>query len=192
MLLGRRSESEFLDELLVAAREGHGRALVVHGEPGIGKTALLEYAIAVAHDFRVLRTVGNVAEMGLPFAALNQLCSPGLETLNCLPEPQRDALGVALGLVAGAAPDRLLVGLALLSLLSQLTSEQPLLCVVDDTQWLDRESAQAFAFVARRLETERIALVFGARSAPSEVRGLPELLVEGLHPSAARDLLQSA
>jgi DNA-binding CsgD family transcriptional regulator len=191
MLLGRRSESGFLDELLVAAREGHGRALVVHGEPGIGKTALLEYAMAVAPDFGVLRTVGNEAEMGVPFAALSQLCSPGLETLDRLPEPQRDALGVALGLVAGAAPDRLLVGLALLSLLSQLTSERPLLCVVDDAQWLDRESAQAFAFVARRLETERIALVFGARSVPTEVRGLPELLVEGLDPSAARDLLQS-
>jgi MoxR-like ATPase len=93
MLVGRRSESEFLDELLVAAREGYGRALVVHGEPGIGKTALLEYAIAAANDFRVLRTVGNEAEMALPFAALNQLCSPGLEGVDRLPEPQRHALG---------------------------------------------------------------------------------------------------
>ena len=191
MLVGRRTECGALDRLMRAARGGHGDAIVVHGEPGIGKTALLDYAVASANGFQVLRTVGNEAERELPFAALQLLCAPGLEKVEQLPEPQRHALQVAFGLVTGVAPDRLLVGLASLSLFSQLATERPLLCVVDDTQWLDRESARALTFVARRLATEPIAFVFGARTVTDEVRGLPELVVEGLDPSAAMGLLRS-
>src|SRR3954465_8192138 len=130
-LIGRATEREALGELLDAVRHGRGRAVVVHGEPGIGKTALLEYTIASARDFQVLRTIGNEAERELPFAALQQLCAPGLADLSQLPEPQRDALRVTFGLASGAAPDRLLVGLAVLSLLSQLATARPLLCVID-------------------------------------------------------------
>ncbi|MEA2532531.1 MAG: hypothetical protein QOJ93_342 [Actinomycetota bacterium] len=191
MLLGRRRECEVLDRLLGAARHGHGEAIVVHGEPGIGKTALLEYAVGAAQDVRVLRTLGNEAEMELPFAALQQLCAPVLAGLDQLPEPQGDALRVAFGLMTGDPPDRLLVGLAVLSLLSRLAAERPLLCVVDDTQWLDRQSAQAFAFVARRLAAEPIAFVFGARIVTDEVRGLSELVVEGLGEADALALLRS-
>jgi DNA-binding CsgD family transcriptional regulator len=190
-LLGRIRECEAIDRLLAAARDSQGEAIVVHGEPGMGKTALLEYATASAQSFQVLRAVGNEAEMALPFAALQQLCSPCLASVEQLSEPQRDALQVAFGLVTGLAPDRLLVGLAVLSLLSELGSERPLLCVVDDTQWLDRESAQAFAFVARRLVTERIAFIFATRIVTDEVRGLPELIVEGLGDVAATTLLRS-
>ena len=191
MLLGRRRECEVLDRLLAAARDGHGGALVVHGEAGIGKSALLEYAEGAARGFQVLRAVGNEAERELPFAALHQLCAAGLAQLDGLPDPQRDALRVAFGLLAGPAPDRLLVGLATLSLFSQVAGAQPVLCVVDDTQWLDRQSAQALAFVARRLETEPAAFLFGARDVPDEVRGLPELVVEGLVEADAVALLRS-
>jgi DNA-binding CsgD family transcriptional regulator len=190
-LLGREVECEVIDRLLSAACDTQGRAIVMHGEPGIGKTALLEYATTRARDFQLLRAVGNEAEMALPFAALQQFCSPCLANLETLPEPQRDALQVAFGLNGGAAPDRLLVGLAVLSLLSHLGTERPLLGVIDDTQWLDRESAQAFAFVARRLVNERIALIFGTRSITDEVRGLPELTIEGLGEGAASTLLRS-
>jgi len=190
-LLGRKRDCEVIDRLLRAARDSQGEAIVVHGEPGIGKTALLEYATAGAQGFQVLRAVGNEAEMALPFAALQQFCSPFLARLEQLPEPQRDALQVAFGLITGIAPDRLLVGLAVLSLLSQLGTERPLLCVVDDTQWLDRESARALSFVARRSATERIAFVFATRSITDEVRGLPELIVEGLGDVAATTLLRS-
>src|SRR5579864_6252871 len=176
MLLGRRGECEVLDRLIAAAREGKGGAVVVHGEPGIGKTALLDYAIEAAKGFKVLRSVGSEAEMELPFAALQQLCAPSLANIAQLPEPQRVALGVALGLVVGATPDRLFVGLAVLSLLSGLAADRPTLCVVDDAQWLDTASEQTMAFVARRLATERIVFVFGARSVPRELEGLPELV----------------
>jgi DNA-binding CsgD family transcriptional regulator len=191
MLFGRRRECEVLDRALAAARGGHGEAIVMHGEPGVGKSALLEYAIAAAQGFQALRTVGNEAERELPFAALQQLCAPGVASLEQLPEPQRDALRVAFGLTTGAAPDRLLVGLAALSLLSQLAAERPLLCVVDDAQWLDRQSAQACAFVARRSVTEPIAFMFGARGVTDEIRGLPEFIIEGLGESAAMALLRS-
>ncbi len=191
MLLGRQRERDVLDRLLVAARGGHGGAIVVLGEPGIGKTALIEQAVASAEDFRVFRTAGQAGEMELAFAALQQLCAPGIDQLQRLPEPQRDALGVVFGLRTGDPPDRLLVALAVLTLLSELAAERPLLCVVDDAQWLDRASAQAIAFVARRLATEPVAFVFGARVLPDEVRGLPELVVRGLGNGDARALFES-
>ena len=191
MLLGRQRERGVLDRLLVAARDGHGGAIIVLGEPGIGKTALIERAVTSAQDFRVLRTAGQEAEMELAFAALLQLCAPGLDRLERLPELQRDALGVVFGLRTGDPPDRLLVALAVLTLLSEMAAGRPLLCVVDDAQWLDRASAQAVAFVARRLATEAVAFVFGARELPDELQGLPEMVVEGLGDGDARALFGS-
>jgi len=191
MLLGRQHECDVLDRVLGAARRRHGGGVVVVGEPGIGKTALIDYAIEAAEGFQVLRTIGIEAERELPFAALHQVTAPCLSGLEHLPEPQRDALRVAFGLDAGVAPDRLLVGLAVLNLLAHNAVEQPMLCVVDDAQWLDRESAQALAFVARRLATEPILFVFGARAVTDEVRGLPEMIVEGLDAPASAELLRS-
>jgi DNA-binding CsgD family transcriptional regulator len=191
VLFGRRRERGVLDRLLVGARDGHGGAIAVLGEPGIGKTALIEQAVASAQDFRVLRTAGQEGETELAYAALVQLCAPGLDRLARLPVPQSDAMRVAFGLCTGDPPDRLLVALALLSLLSDMAAERPLLCVVDDAQWLDRASAQAVAFVARRLATEAVAFVFGAREVPDELRGLPEMVVEGLGDGDARALFGS-
>jgi hypothetical protein len=153
-LLGRERERAALDRLLEAARASHGGVLVVHGEPGVGKTALLEYAVEAGQGFRVARTSGVEAEMELPFAAAQQLCSPFVELMERLPEPQRDALRVAFGLAAGQPPNPFLVGLAVLGLLSEAAEEAPLLAVVDDAQWLDRASARALGFVARRLLAE--------------------------------------
>ena len=191
MLLGRQRERGVLDRLLVGARDGHGGAIVVLGEPGIGKTALIEQAVTSAQDFRVLRTAGQEGESELAYAALVQLCAPGLDRLVRLPAPQRDAMRVAFGLCTGDPPDRLLVALALLTLLSEMAAERPLLCVVDDAQWLDRASAQAVAFVARRLATEAVAFLFGAREVPDGLRGLPEMVVEGLGDGDARALFGS-
>ncbi|HWX95346.1 MAG TPA: AAA family ATPase [Solirubrobacteraceae bacterium] len=191
MLLGRRSECEALDSLLAAVRGGHSGALVVRGEPGVGKTALLERAIESAPDLTVVRAVGVESEMELAFAALHQLCAPMLDRLERLPRPQRDALRSVFGLGAAEVPDRFLVGLAVLGLLSEVGEEHPLLCVVDDAQWLDRASAQALGFVARRLVAESVGLVFAARDPSEEFRGLPELVVEGLRDGDARDLLDS-
>src|SRR6202453_143797 len=154
-------------------------------------SALLEWAVGSAAGLRVVRVAGVESERELAFAALQQLCAPMLEKLEGLPDPQREALGVAFGLTTGAALDRFLVGLAALSLLSEAAGQQPLLCVVDDAQWLDRASAQALAFVARRLLAELIALMFAIHEPGEEFRGLPELLVEGLGGSAARELLGS-
>jgi DNA-binding CsgD family transcriptional regulator len=190
-LLGRAAECTKLDQLLDGARNGRGEAIVIHGEPGIGKTALLEYTIASAPDFQVLRTIGNEAECELALAGLQQLCAPRIADLAQLPEPQRDALRVAFGLASGGMPDRLLVGLAALSLLSQLAKDRPLLCVVDDTQWLDRESVQAFAFVARRLATETIAFAFGTRTTTDVMRGLPTFEVAELDRASSLALLRS-
>ena len=189
MLLDRLSERAELSQLLDAARAGRSGVLVVRGEPGIGKTALLEHAIESAAGLRVARVAGVESEMELPFGALQQLCAPMLDHLEDLPDPQRDALDVAFGLKAGAAPDRFLVGLAALSLLSEVAEQQPLLCVIDDAQWLDRASAQALAFVARRLLAEPVALLFATREPCEEHRGLPELIVGGLRDSDARELL---
>ncbi|HUE29043.1 MAG TPA: ATP-binding protein, partial [Solirubrobacteraceae bacterium] len=187
----RRSERDVLDRLLDAVRSGQSQALVVSGEAGIGKTALLESAISSASGFRVMRAVGVESEMELAFAALQQLCAPLLDRLDRLPTPQQDALSVAFGVRAGDAPDRFLVGLAVLSLLAEATEEQPLLCVVDDAQWLDRASAQALAFVARRLLAESVALVFSTRDPGDELVGLPRLSVDGLREADARALLDS-
>ena len=175
-----------------AARAGRSGVLVVRGAPGIGKTALLEDAIESASGFRVARTAGVESEMELAFAALHQLCAPMLDRVDRLPGPQRDALGVAFGLSAGDVPDRFLVGLAALSLLSEVAAEQPLLCVVDDAHWLDLVSAQVLGFVARRLLADPVALVVAVREPGAEFSGLPELLVEGLRLGDARELLGSA
>jgi RNA polymerase sigma factor (sigma-70 family) len=191
-LLGRSRERELLDRLLEAAGSGEGGVLVVYGEPGVGKTALLDYSVEAARTFRVLRTVGVEREMELPYAALQQLCSAILELNERLPPPQRDALAVAFGMSAGRAPNPFLVGLAVLGLLSEAAEEQPVLCAVDDAQWLDRASAGALAFVARRLLAEKIALLFAAREKGDTLAGLPDLQVEGLDARNARALLESA
>src|SRR6266550_704332 len=191
-LLGRQREREVLGRLLNAALGGDGGVLVVYGEPGVGKTALLEWTVEEGRQFRVLRAVGVEGEMELPFAALQQLCSPVLDRSERLPDPQRDALSVAFGLSAAQAPNPFLVGLAALGLLSEAAEERPLLCVVDDAQWLDRASARALAFVARRLLAERIALVFAAREPAEALAGLPELHVSPLGHRDARMVLESA
>src|SRR6202022_1518686 len=154
--------------------------LMLRGEAGVGKTALLEYATASASALRVIRVAGMESEMELAFAGLHQLCAPMLNRLERVPGPQRGALETTFGLSAGAVPDRFLVGLAVLSLLSEVAEERPLLCVIDDAQWLDRASAAALAFVARRLLAERVALVFATREPSGELYGLPDLLVQGL------------
>src|SRR4051794_17846762 len=190
-LLGREVERAALERLLEEVRSGHSAALVVHGEPGVGKSALLECAVEAAPDFRVARTVGVDGEMEFAFAALQRLCAPFLELLARLPPPQRDALAVAFGLSEGPSPNPFLVGLAVLGLLSEAAEAQPLLGVIDDAQWLDRASARALAFIARRLLAERIALVFAARAPGDTTGGLPELDVAPLGHRDARALLES-
>ena len=191
MLLDRLAERAALGGLLDAARAGQSGALVLRGDPGVGKTALLDYVIGSAAGLRVARVAGVESEMELAFAALQLLCAPMLDGLERLPDPQRGALGVAFGLRAGAVPDRFLVGLATLSLLSEVAEQQPLLCVIDDAQWLDQASAQALGFVARRLLAEPVALVIATREPGKEFSGLPELLVRGLRDNDARELLSS-
>jgi DNA-binding CsgD family transcriptional regulator len=188
---GRRAERTVIDRLIEALRAGESRALVVVGEPGIGKTALLEYAAGRASGCRVVRTAGVQSEMELAFAGLQQLCAPMLDRVDGLPVPQRDAMRTAFGLSAGPAPDRFLVGLAVLSLLSEVAEERPLVCLVDDEQWLDRASAQVLGFVARRLAAESVGLVFAARVPDTELAALPELAVGGLRETEARVLLDS-
>jgi DNA-binding CsgD family transcriptional regulator len=190
-LLGREREREVLDRLLESARGGRGGVLVLVGEPGVGKTALLDYAVGAGGQFRVARCVGVEGEMELAFAALHQLCLPFLELIEHLPQPQREALAVAFGLSAGSAPDPFLVGLAVLGLLSEAAEEQPLLCVVDDAQWLDSASARALVFVARRVLAERLALLFATRELGDALAGLPELHADPLRRRDARALLKS-
>jgi DNA-binding CsgD family transcriptional regulator len=191
VLLNRQAERAALSRLLDGVRAGHSGVLVVRGAPGIGKTALIEDAIESATEFRVARTVGVESEMELAFAALHQVCAPMLDRVDRLPDPQRDALEVAFGRRAGSVPDRFLVGLAALNLLAEVAAERPLLCVVDDAQWLDRVSAQVLGFVARRLLAEPVALVVAAREPGEQFRGLPALLVEGLRTGEARELLRA-
>jgi DNA-binding CsgD family transcriptional regulator len=190
-LVGREQEQRALDELLEALRGGKSRALVVHGQPGVGKTALLEYLSETASDCQVVGIAGIEAEMEMPLAALHQLCAPMLGHLDRLPAPQRQALEVTFGLDTGPVPDRLVVGLAVLGLLSEVAAERPLVTLVDDAQWLDRASAQIVAFVARRLGAESIGIVIGTRSLSPELAGLPELVVDGLTEDDARTLLVS-
>jgi DNA-binding CsgD family transcriptional regulator len=192
-LLGRRGECETLDRLLQSVRSGQSEVLVLRGEPGIGKTALLEYVVEQASGWRVARAAGVQSEMELPFAGLHQLCGPMLDRLGELASPQRAALREAFGLEQGSAPDRFLVALAVLSLLADAAEERPLACVIDDAQWLDRASRQALAFVARRLLAERIAMVFAVRepSDGDELAGLPVLVVDGLGDHDARTVLAS-
>src|SRR5512133_3202101 len=190
-LRGRRPECDVLDRLLDAIRAGQSRALVVRGEPGVGKTALLDYLVEHASGCRVARVAGVQSEMELAFAGLHQLLTPMLDRLPRLPAPQRAALRTAFGLGPGSAPDRFLVGLAALNLLADVADEQPLLCLVDDQQWLDHASARVLGFVARRLAAESVGLVFAARVAGEELAGLPELVVEGLGEADARALLEA-
>jgi DNA-binding CsgD family transcriptional regulator len=191
-LQGRVSECALLDDVIAALRAGESRTLLIHGEAGIGKTALLNYAVASAADMRVLRAAGVESEMELAFASLHQLCAPLLEAVEHLPPPQRGALEVAFGQTAGPAPDRFLVGLAVLTLLSGAAEERPLLCIVDDAQWLDEVSAKTLAFVARRLLAEPVGLLLAARAPAGDLRGLPELQVLGLRNGDARALLRSS
>ena len=194
MLTGRAAECGSVDRLLEATRAGHSRTLVVRGEVGIGKSALLEYARERASGFRVLRVGGVESEMELAYAGLHQLCTPMLDRLERLPVPQRESLQTAFGLTPGTPPDRFFVGLAVLSLLADAADESPLLCLVDDAQWLDHASAQALAFVARRLDAEPVAVVVGARdsSEADEFAGVPELRLHSLADPDARSLLASA
>ena len=191
-LTGRRGERGVLDELINAVRAGGSRVLVVLGEPGVGKSALLDYLAGHAPGCRVLRAAGVQSEMELAFAGLHQLLAPVLDRVDRLPGPQREALQTAFGVSAGPVPGRFLVGLAVLGLVSEVASERPLVCVVDDEQWLDRASVQALGFVARRLAAEPVGLVFAARAAGAELAGLPELAVEGLGAADARTLLDAA
>jgi DNA-binding CsgD family transcriptional regulator len=194
-LTDRLDERGVLDRLVEAVRAGESRVLVLRGEPGIGKTTLLDYVDYAGRrstDCRIARVTGVQPEMELAFAGLHQLCAPLLGRLDRLPEPQRDALRTAFGISAGPAPDRFLVGLAVLGLLSEVAGERPLLCLVDDEQWLDRTSAQALGFVARRLAAEPVGLVFAARVPSADLAGLPGIVVEGLREADARALLDSA
>jgi DNA-binding CsgD family transcriptional regulator len=193
LLRGRRDECAVLARLLDGARAGRSGALVLEGEAGVGKTALLEYAVASASasNLTILGAVGVESEMELAFAALHQLCGPVLDRMERLPVPQRDALLTTFGLRTGPVPDRFLVGLAVLSLISEVADENPLVCVVDDAQWLDRASAQCVAFVARRLLAESVVMLFAAREQSDLLRGLPGLVVEGLRAADARSLLAS-
>src|SRR5262245_38675063 len=192
-LLGRRSELAALDTLVAAVTAGESQALVVRGHPGVGKSALLEYVERRATGCRILRAAGVESEMELAFAGLHQLCGPLLGGLERLPAPQRGALATAFGLQAGEAPDRFLVSLAALSLLGNSAEERPLVCLLDDAQWLDRASLQVLGFVARRVLAESVALVFASRrlSDDSELKGLPELVLGGLTNDDARTLLRS-
>src|SRR5580704_16787291 len=168
-LMDRQAERGVLDQLINAVQAGGSRVLVVRGEPGVGKSALLDYLAGRAAGSRVVRAAGVESEMELAFAGLHQLLAPLLDRADALPVPQRDALNTAFGVSTGPVPDHFLVGLAVLGLLSEVAGERPLVCVVDDEQWLDRASVQALGFAA-----------------------LPELVVEGLPEEDARALLESA
>ena len=195
MLVGRRAEHEAVDGLLARAPEGRSGVLLVRGEAGIGKTALLQHvrAAAAGSGFRIVDAVGVESEAEFAFAGLHRLCGPLLERAGALPEPQQAALGVALGMRAGPAPDRFLVGLAVLTLLAEVAEDGPLLGLVDDAQWLDQASAQVLAFVARRVAAERVVLVFALRDPGDHpLVGLPELRLDGLGDADARALLAGA
>ena len=194
VLRGRHDECEALDDLLRGARAGRSAALVLCGDPGIGKTALLDHLAGRSSGCRVLRVSGVESEMELAYAGLHQLCSPLLGRLDALPAPQAEALGTSFGLRQGSPPDRLLIGLAVLTLLSDSATEQPLVCLVDDAQWLDRASLQSLTFVARRLAAESVVMVFAVRTGEDDRTwaGLPQLTMRGLSKSDAEAVLDSA
>jgi hypothetical protein len=190
-LLGRRSECEALDRLLTDVVSGTSRVMVLRGDAGVGKSELLGYLSKKVAGWRVATAVGVESEMELAYSGLHQLCGPLLDHLDRLPVPQREALATVFGLGVGPPPDRFLVGLATLSLLADAAEQQPLVCIVDDAQWLDQASAQILAFVGRRLLAERVALVCSARTGSGDevLAGLPELSIQGLGDSDARALL---
>src|SRR3954454_18680562 len=193
VLRGRSSECAALDRLLDGGRDGHSGVLVIRGEAGVGKSALLGHVTRQARGFRLAQVEGVEAEMELPFAGLHQLCAPMLDHLDALPQHQRAALGIALGLEGGAAPDRFLVALGALGLLTAGAEEEPLLCVIDDAQWLDASTREVLGFAARRLAADPVVVVFAVRDplpAP-ELAGLPELELTGLADDDAHGLLSA-
>ncbi|GAA1518909.1 AAA family ATPase [Kribbella lupini] len=190
-LVDRETERAALDSMVAAVRDGESRVLVVQGAPGVGKSALMGYAEQTATGIRVLRAGGIESEMELAFAALHQLCLPLLDRMAVVPGPRREALETVFRLRTGTPPDPFLVGLAVLDLLSDASEGQPLLCLIDDAQWLDQASAQVLGFVARRLLAESIGMLFGAREPSPELRGLPTLEVTGLREADAHTLLNS-
>ncbi|MFL6179747.1 MAG: AAA family ATPase, partial [Actinomycetes bacterium] len=191
-LRGRASECEALRGLISTVQSGSSQVLVLRGEAGVGKTSLLEYVSELASGLRRVQVAGVESDMELAFAGLQQLCAPLLQHLEELPKPQREALNVAFGRGVGATPDRFMVGLAVLSLIAAAADDQPLLCIIDDAQWLDQVSVQTLAFVARRLLAEPVAFVFTARDTGAEaLAGLPELVIGGLSAGDARELLES-
>jgi DNA-binding CsgD family transcriptional regulator len=191
VLVGRDDETAQLDQLVGDVRSGNSRALVLHGEAGVGKSALLDHVERVSQGCEIVRASGVQSEMELPFAALHQLCRPMLDQLDALPEPQRSALATVFGLSPGAPPDRFLVGLATLGLFAEAAASQPLLCLVDDHQWLDQATRQVLGFVARRLGAESVGFVFAARELDEDLSGLTHLLIAGLDDHHARALLDS-
>jgi hypothetical protein len=192
-LFGRRSECVMLDAVVAGARAGQSQVLVVRGEAGIGKSALLDYVETHADGCHIVRLAGIEAEMELAYAGLHQFCAPFLDRLDRLPDPQRIALSTAFGLIGGDTPDRFMVGLAVLDLLADHAEERPLICLIDDAQWLDHVSAQTVAFVARRLAAERIAVVVAMREQSDlhDFVGLPELTIKGLIATDSGRLLDS-
>ena len=193
LLLGRRTEREALDQLLAGTRAGNSRVLVLRGEPGVGKTALLHYLAEQASDCRVLRVAGVESEMELAYAGLHNLFASLLDRLDALPEPQRDALATAFGISRGEPPNQFLVGLAALGLLADAAEDEPVICLVDDAQWLDRVSVESIAFIARRLLAERVGVVLAVREPSRDelLNGLLELVVGGLSDEDSRYLLES-
>ena len=196
VLLDRATEAAALEGVLAAARDGLSGVLVLRGEAGIGKTALLEWAAGQADDLHLARVGGVQAEMGMGFAGLHQLLVPFLGGLDELPPPQRQALGSAFGLVDGPRPDRFLVGLAALTLLTDAAAAgRPVLCLVDDAQWLDQVSVEVLGFVARRLYADRVGVLFTVREGAGQaaaLAGLPELVLAGLPEQAAGELLAAS
>src|SRR5262245_48709552 len=192
-LLDRVNERGVLDELVAGVRAGRSHVLVLRGDAGVGKTALLRHLPATRSECRIIWATGVESEMELAFAGLHALCAPLLGRLEKLPGPQRDALSIAFGLSAGPPPERFFVGLAVLSLLADAAEQQPLVCIVDDAQWLDQVSQQTLAFVARRLLAERVGFVFSVREVGDEkaFEGFPDLVIEGLPAAEARVLLDA-
>ncbi|HYJ55658.1 MAG TPA: LuxR family transcriptional regulator [Mycobacterium sp.] len=191
LLRGRDRECETLRRLISEARSGNSQVLVLRGEAGVGKTAMLTYASEQASAFRVTHVAGVESDMELAFAGLQQVCMSLMAHIDELPDPQRNALNVAFGRGVGPTPDRFMVGLAVLSLLAAASNDQPVLCVIDDAQWLDQVSVQTLGFVARRLKAEPVALLFAVRDAPDVLAGLPDIGIEGLPDTEARELLES-